>query len=127
MTIFSFISVFNLWLTLKLPIAREKIVRALYYRHHSSAVVGRRDRLVGRAAEFLDHAASRIRERLEIVAALQRHRHPAPAALGRHPLDPPRERGEAALGHPHPAERVAKVRVEARRHENELRPVLPDH
>ena len=61
----------NLWLTLKLPVTRQKIVRALYYRDHASAVVGRRDRLVGRAAQFLDHAASRIRERLRIFHQME--------------------------------------------------------
>src|SRR5579872_346434 len=111
--------------TLKLPVARQEISRALDYRNHPRTVVGGRERLVGLAPQFLDHATSRIRERLEIVAALQRHGQPPLAALGRHPLDAPRERGEAPLGNPHPAERIAKVRVEARRYQDEFRPILP--
>src|ERR1700677_622762 len=100
-------------MTLELPVVREEILRALYYRAHPGAVAGWRKRLVGLAAQLLHYAASRIRQRLKVVTALHRRNHPATAVFRRHPLDPPRERGEAVLGHAHSTKRVAKVRVEA--------------
>src|SRR3984957_2973682 len=97
----------------ELPELFMEILSPLDDRNDAEAIDNGGNRLVVIAAQLVDDGMPRVRKSLQVVAAFER-RHQAPvAAFGGEAFHPARHREKAILGHPHTAERVAIVTVEA--------------